>query len=335
MTWHYEANGQSNGPISETELRALLAAGTINEKTLIWREGMSAWTALGEALPPEGTPEPAASAEGAPPAGWIRCTATGKSYPPNEIVYIAGKPYSLEAKDSVVQGVVQTGAVPGDLLARTGPAWEDRATLGLWAALVQTVKAVLLNPAETFAAMKREGGLGGPLLYMVLLGSLGGIAAIVYQIIAQAGMERAMPELQKAQAAAPFGHMTTAIWIGFAVAMPFLIVLGAFITSGIFHLSLMICGGAKQPFETTFRTYCYANGSVGPLHLIPVCGAYIGAIWGIVCLCIGLSKTHEIGVGRAVLAVFLPVVVCCAGGVLIAFVFGLTTALAAHGGLPH
>ena len=96
------------------------------------------------------------------------------------------------------------------------------------------------------------------------------------------------------------------------------------------HLGLMICGGAKQPFETTFRTYCYAQGSASVLQIVPVCGAMASGIWALVCLCIGLSKTQEISVGKAVLAVFLPMIVCC-GGLFLVFgaIFG--AAMAAQG----
>src|SRR5260221_11748940 len=184
MNWYYEANGQSRGPVSEDEISRLLAAGTIHAKTLLWREGLSAWTPLGDIWPPQvaAAPPPAAAA-GAAPEGWIRCTATGKYFSPNEIVYIAGKPYSLEAKDSVVQGVIQTGAVPAELSSlRNGPPWEQREQLGWWQAGVQTIKAVLLNPVETFAAMKPEGGLGGRLLYLVDFASIGGVAGAVFQM---------------------------------------------------------------------------------------------------------------------------------------------------------
>ena len=339
MNWHYESGGQSAGPIPEDELRRLLAAGTITTKTLIWREGMSAWAPLGETLPaaPAVFPAPATGSDdtgGAPPAGWIRCTATGKSFPPSEIVYIAGKPYSLEAKDSVVQGVMQTGTVPMDLAERTGPAWEDRATLGLWKAGSETVKAVLMNPTETFTTMKREGGLGGPLLFLTIFGSVAGIVGVLYQVIIQNTMQSTMTKLQEAQPGNPFaGGMPTIAWIGIAVMMPLLIAIGSFITAGIAHLSLMICGGAKQPFETTFRTYCYSQGAAAPLQLVPICGAYIAGIWGLICVCVGLSKTHEIGIGRAVLAVLLPVVFCCGTVVLVAIALGATAAMAAKGGL--
>src|SRR5205807_1513687 len=81
-------------------------------------------------------------------------------------------------------------------------------------------------------------------------------------------------------------------------------------------------GGAKQSFETTFRVVCFAEGSASPLLVIPFCGGLITGIWKVVLYCIGLARSHETDTGRAVIAVFLPLIVCCGGGLLIAFMFG-------------
>jgi hypothetical protein len=119
--------------------------------------------------------------------------------------------------------------------------------------------------------------------------------------------------------------------IGWAILTPLFLVLGSFIGAGILHLSLMLCQGAKQPFETTFRTYCYASGAAAPLQFVPICGAYAAGIWALVCLCIGIAKAHEINTGRAVLAVLLPTIVCCLGFIAI-FVAAFGAIAAAQSG---
>ena len=106
------------------------------------------------------------------------------------------------------------------------------------------------------------------------------------------------------------------------ILLPLFIVIGLFIGSGIVHLCLMIVGGANQSFETTFRVLAFSQGSASPLQIIPLCGGLISGVWAIVCNCIGLARAHETDTGRAVLAVFLPLIVCCGGGLLIAFMFG-------------
>jgi hypothetical protein len=64
---------------------------------------------------------------------------------------------------------------------------------------------------------------------------------------------------------------------------------------------------------------------------VPVCGAVVGGIWAIVLTCIGLSKTHEITIGRAVVAVLLPMIVCC-GLVALVFAAVFGAAMAANTG---
>jgi hypothetical protein len=56
--------------------------------------------------------------------------------------------------------------------------------------------------------------------------------------------------------------------------------------------------------------------------MVPICGGLICGVWALVCNCIGLARAHETDTGRAVLAVFLPLIVCCGGVLLIAFIFG-------------
>ena len=106
------------------------------------------------------------------------------------------------------------------------------------------------------------------------------------------------------------------------ILLPLFIVIGLFIGSAIVHLCLMIVGGANQSFETTFRVLTFSHGSTGPLQIIPLCGGLISGVWALVCTCIGLARAHETDTGRAVLAVFLPLIICCGGGVLLAVMFG-------------
>jgi hypothetical protein len=84
----------------------------------------------------------------------------------------------------------------------------------------------------------------------------------------------------------------------------------------------MIVGGAKKPFETTFRVVCFSSGSTYLLSMIPVCGGLIGGVWNIVLECIGLARAHETDTGKAVMAVLLPIIVCCGGLFLLVILMG-------------
>lgn len=50
--WHYALNGQQFGPVPAEDIQRLLAAGTLDRNSLVWREGMAGWQPLGVAMPP-------------------------------------------------------------------------------------------------------------------------------------------------------------------------------------------------------------------------------------------------------------------------------------------
>jgi hypothetical protein len=212
----------------------------------------------------------------------------------------------------------QTGAtsISEPAAPRSGLPWDERQTKGFFNAFVETLLMVLGKPSVAFTAMKREGGFGEPLLY-VIVGSSFGI--IVYFLITLL-LPSAIPLGDRHGVAHLVGAGIGSIFM--IILAPVFAAIGAFIASAIFHLCLMIVGGARQSFETTFRVVCFVGGSVDPLLIIPFCGGLIVGIWKIVLYCIGLSRAHETDIGRVILAVLLPLVVCCGGGLLIAFMIG-------------
>lgn len=145
------------------------------------------------------------------------------------------------------------------------------------------------------------------MFYYVLLSTVGGLAGVLYQVVFQS-LEKSSTAEQQAMAA----MMGSAVGIGVTIMLlPIFVAIGAFVGSGLVHLSLMVVGGARRPFEATFRVMCYAGGSTAVLQLLPVCGALIGAVWALVAQVIGLAEVHGIGKGRALVAVLLPMIVCC------------------------
>jgi hypothetical protein len=46
--------------------------------------------------------------------------------------------------------------------------------------------------------------------------------------------------------------------------------------------------------------------------------------------CVGLARTHQTDTGHALLAVLLPLFVCCGGGILLLIMFGGIAALSQH-----
>jgi hypothetical protein len=208
-------------------------------------------------------------------------------------------------------------AAPEVAAPRSGLPWERRQERGFFNAFIETLVMVLTRPGEAFTVMKREGGLGEPLIYALIGGCVGGLVSFLFSLGLQSiGLFADQHDTFAAMAGMGVGSVAV------IVLLPLFVVIGLFIWSAIVHLCLMIVGGANQSFETTFRVVAFSQGSTGPLQMVPVCGGFIAFVWSLVCNCIGLARAHETDTGRTVLAVLLPLIVCCGGVFAIMFMFG-------------
>jgi hypothetical protein len=183
---------------------------------------------------------------------------------------------------------------------------------------IDTAKGALTDPVATFAQMRREGGLGPPLIYYIVGLVIGTIGSMIWQVIGFGGMGM------------PFGGPSTGEAMGgmaLIVIVPIFGLVGLFLGSLIIHFALGLFGGQKYPYETTFRTVAYAFGSSQPIALIPFCGGFISAIWGLIAAIIGLAQTQETTTGKSAAAVLTPTVICCGlmmifWGMLFALILG-------------
>src|SRR5207248_1069708 len=288
--FHINRSGTSLGTFSEEDVRAGLQGGRFLGTDLGWRDGMATWQPLAQIS------EFAQDIPAAGPAVPSPQTASPGAIPP------------VTAAE-----------------ARSGLPWDDRQQKGFFTAFVETLQMVLTRPAEAFTAMRREGGFGEPLIYGVIGASVGGIVSFLFSLALQSfGLF--------ANHRNAFGAMT-GMGIGsvaFVILFPLAIIIGLFIGAAIIHLCLMIVGGANQPFETTFRVLAFTQGSTGVLQVLPVCGGLIAGVWGLVVNCIGLARAHETETGRAILADFLPIILCCGLGFVILFMAGGLRAVGHH-----
>jgi hypothetical protein len=200
----------------------------------------------------------------------------------------------------------------------TGLPWENRAQLGLFKAWFETVSLLITKPSDAFTMMRLEGGLTDPLLFGLIGGCAGGIVSLLFQ-----GLFQSIPGFASRNEALDFfGIGLWAVIAIYAVLMPLFIALGLFLGSGILHLCLMMVGGANRPFETTFRVVCFASGAANLFSMIPMCGWLIAVVYDIVLKCIGLGRAHQTTTGKALMAIFLPLIVCCGVIVLLGVVLG-------------
>lgn len=218
-----------------------------------------------------------------------------------------------------------SSAAPG---AGPGTPWDQRDRIGFFNALVETTRQVLTQPSPFYRAMPVTGGLSSPLLYGVVLGWAGLVAASFYQAIFQSvvGPSWAMLGADRPELGALLGWVEG--WAGFvgqAIFGGVLVVIALFVASGILHLMLLLLGGAQRGFEATFRVVAFAEAT-SLLFLIPFCGQLVGGLWCLVLYVIGLAEAHRIGHGKALAAVLLPLALCCCCFAVLAFVFAGTIA---------
>ena len=190
--------------------------------------------------------------------------------------------------------------------------------MGFGKAWFETVSLLITKPSEAFTMMRPEGGLTDPLLFGLIGGCAGSIVSLIFQ-----GLLQSIPGLGGRNNM--FGFMGLGIWgplMIYAVLMPILIVLGLFIGSAVLHLCLMLVGGANRSFETTFRVACFTAGSANLFSMVPICGGFIAVIYQIMLECIGLSRAHQTTTGKALMAIFLPLLVCCVLCIVLAMVLG-------------
>src|SRR4030095_10008327 len=184
--------------------------------------------------------------------------------------------------------------------------------------------------AVVCARARRTGGVGGPLLYGTLLGYAGLLAGAIYDAIFQSIVGT---HVQDFGLGGEFQRMVEMLQGGpgllvQALVGPFVLVISLFLTAGLYHLALMLLGGARRDYEATFRVCCYAKAA-DVVALVPMCGSVIALGWGYVLTVIGLSIVHQVSWPKALLAVLMPIIVlCCCGAGLVGLVAALAGAAA-------
>ncbi|MDZ7292167.1 MAG: YIP1 family protein [candidate division KSB1 bacterium] len=193
--------------------------------------------------------------------------------------------------------------------------WEDRERLGFLPAFSQTWSDSVFHPVEFFRRLPKSGNVGSALLYAILIGVTGGILSLFWQYLFWDSWS-SLPELERM-----LGQEISRDLLGFvALLIPISTVIFVFIASVIYHVCLVITGSSRHGFEATLRGFCY---SYGPylFVLVPMCGGLIALIWQYILMVIAWRELHESTTGRVLLAVFLPLLLCC--GAILVFAWSL------------
>jgi uncharacterized RDD family membrane protein YckC len=110
MKWYYSVSQQRLGPVSDTELAALVANGTITPDTQVWREGMAGWLPYSQACGPGSNEDP----------DHAICAVSGQRYPKSQMLQYEGRWVSAEHRDVFFQRL-REGMIPAAADTMPGP----------------------------------------------------------------------------------------------------------------------------------------------------------------------------------------------------------------------
>jgi hypothetical protein len=170
---------------------------------------------------------------------------------------------------------------------------------GFVSAFFKTTRDALFSSTRFFKKVGFGEGYLPALIYGLICGIIGSGGALVWQWYF---FSQWFPVKQFSEVASSI-YMTLLI-----IFVPLTIIFSLFLGSIVTHVCLMIVGGNKKGFQTTFRAISYAfSGNL--FAIIPFIGSTIGGIYFLILTIIGLRESHAISTGKAVLAVFLPLIV--------------------------
>lgn len=189
--------------------------------------------------------------------------------------------------------------------------------------LVETAKGLITAPGAAYAQMREKGDYGSPIVFAVILGTLGNIIGQIWNLAFGAVWVGFLPPDARSQIGPMLETNVVATVVSIVLA-PVFVVIGLFLFAALYHLFLLIVGGTRDSsagFEGTVRAVGYGHVSY-LAYLIPVVGPPIGFVWGAVLAAIGLSRAHHTSGGKAAAAVLLPWLVCCVCIGIAAFTMG-------------
>jgi hypothetical protein len=193
--------------------------------------------------------------------------------------------------------------------APSGPglAWETQA-IGP-ESFLDTAKMFIMAPEQAWRVTRETGDYTRPLLFALIVAWVGAIFNAVWSTMFGAGLVRMIPMQYQRYAMMGSGRgLLTSI-----ILAPIFIVIGLFIGTAIFHVSLMIVGalsGSKSQFEGTFRAVSYS--SIAHIaYVIPFVGGLVALVWRIYLMMLGVQQLHKTTQGKALMGILLPIVLCC------------------------
>jgi hypothetical protein len=188
--------------------------------------------------------------------------------------------------------------------------WEDGE--GFIRSFLKTTQQALFSPTRFFKKVATGEGYWAPLIYGMISGIIGFGGTILWQWFF---FSKWLPVRR-------FLDLPSNLYVIITVALPMMAAFSLLIESGVAHFCLTMVDGNKKGFEATFRAISYSF--CGYLFgILPILGSPIGGIYKLILTIIGVREGHDISTGKAVLAIFLPVIVGIGLTILLAILIPL------------
>lgn len=152
-----------------------------------------------------------------------------------------------------------------------------------WQDILNTALAVITKPAEFYRGMAKTGGFVDPLIFLVVMGLIGGIIRAVFGLVHVGAW------------------MSMGMALGSIVMTPIFVAIFGFVGAAILFVIWKLMG-SNESYETAYRCMAY-SAAVSPitavLGLIPFVGALAGLAWGLFLVVTASVEVHKIAAKTA------------------------------------
>jgi hypothetical protein len=203
----------------------------------------------------------------------------------------------------------------------TGVPWDHPG--GFFGKWWDTMKAANFDSRSFFAAARQKNDALGAVLFNVTTSALLAIAFVVGFIVFFTTLTGVVVTIFSSYGHALPSGLAPLIGLGlgyivaYALFYAVLIVAGGFVGpwvyGGLHHLFLMLFKGTHPSLEYqhTVRAHAFAVGAAAAWSFVPCVGPLVAIVFFIKNLVQAYDETHLCGTGKALGAIFAPVLCCC------------------------
>jgi hypothetical protein len=192
-------------------------------------------------------------------------------------------------------------------LLSEGIPWESVSSLGIGRALLATLKECLFTPFAFFAKVALSHSPAMSFVYALILGSVGSLIGFLWTWLFLSRFQTSFPWLESISSAS-----VSATGLVF---MPLLTSIKIVFASVYFQTLLTLTGAKRKGISSTLGIVCYSESSA-LLNVIPLVGGVAALVWSLFLLSAGISRVHQMSMVKALVIIFLPLLIVGFIGIL-------------------